>query len=293
MSSIFLGVFFSVISFCLQPCIVGAQNGSIPAAFAFGDSILDTGNNNNLNTLSKCNFSPYGQDLLGGKPTGRFCDGKVPSDLIAEALGIKELLPAYLDPNLRPEDLSTGVCFASGGSGYDSLTANILRVVSMSAQLDLFKEYISKLKEAVGDERANNVLSNGLYLVSAGNNDIAVSFFTTRLRLAQGFPAYSDLLVTAASNFIKELPNVTLAYADVYNTLLDLIQNTAKSGFQVTYPGCCPVGLAGGILCHPSLFGCADVSKYVFWDAAHPTERAYKVLVAEITRKFTSSPSDN
>ena len=45
--------------------------------------------------------------------------------LSAEALGIKETLPAYLDPNLQGKDLPTGVCFASGGSGCDPTTANI------------------------------------------------------------------------------------------------------------------------------------------------------------------------
>lgn len=44
----------------------------------------------------------------------------------AEELGIKELLPAYLDPNLKLTDLPTGVCFASGASGYDPLTPKIV-----------------------------------------------------------------------------------------------------------------------------------------------------------------------
>ena len=42
-----------------------------------------------------------------------------------EELGIKELLPAYLDPNLKSQDLLTGVNFASGGTGYDPLTPKI------------------------------------------------------------------------------------------------------------------------------------------------------------------------
>jgi len=58
-------------------------NFTVPAVLVFGDSIMDTGNNNNITqTLAKCNFPPYGRDFQGGIPTGRFGNGKVPSDLI-------------------------------------------------------------------------------------------------------------------------------------------------------------------------------------------------------------------
>lgn len=43
----------------------------------------------------------------------------------AEGLGLKNLLPAYRDPFLSNNDLPTGVCFASGGSGLDAITARI------------------------------------------------------------------------------------------------------------------------------------------------------------------------
>lgn len=56
-------------------------NVSIPAVLVFGDSIMDTGNNNNMETPSRCNYKPYGKDFQGGIPTGRFSNGKVPSDL--------------------------------------------------------------------------------------------------------------------------------------------------------------------------------------------------------------------
>jgi len=39
----------------------------------------------------------------------------------AELFGVKKILPAYLDPNLKLPDLLTGVSFASGGAGYDPL----------------------------------------------------------------------------------------------------------------------------------------------------------------------------
>lgn len=43
-----------------------------------------------------------------------------------EELGIKEYLPAYLDPDLQENDLLTGVNFASSGSGFDPLTSTIV-----------------------------------------------------------------------------------------------------------------------------------------------------------------------
>ena len=58
------------------------SNATIPALIVFGDSIMDTGNNNGLHTILKCNFPPYGKDFPGGYATGRFSDGRVPSDLI-------------------------------------------------------------------------------------------------------------------------------------------------------------------------------------------------------------------
>ena len=61
-------------------------NETIPAVIVFGDSIVDAGNNNDLQTLIRCNFLPYGQDFDGGVPTGRFCNGKIPSDLIGSNL---------------------------------------------------------------------------------------------------------------------------------------------------------------------------------------------------------------
>lgn len=45
---------------------------------------MDSGNNNNLRTFLKCNFAPYGKDFPGKIATGRFSDGRVPSDIIGK-----------------------------------------------------------------------------------------------------------------------------------------------------------------------------------------------------------------
>ena len=51
----------------------------------FGDSIMDTGNNDYIATVVKSNFKPYGRDLPGGKPTGRFSNGRILSDLLGSS----------------------------------------------------------------------------------------------------------------------------------------------------------------------------------------------------------------
>lgn len=67
------------------------ENMTIPAVYAFGDSIVDQGNNNLLKTLIYCNFLPYGQDFPGGFPSGRFTNGKTPPDLIGNSYFIYPL----------------------------------------------------------------------------------------------------------------------------------------------------------------------------------------------------------
>ncbi|KAE8646940.1 hypothetical protein Csa_020976 [Cucumis sativus] len=66
----------------------------------FGDSTVDTGNNNFISTIFKANYSPYGTDFPGHVATRRFSDGKLIPDMVASKLGIKELVPPFLDPKL-------------------------------------------------------------------------------------------------------------------------------------------------------------------------------------------------
>ncbi|KAK1405511.1 hypothetical protein POM88_005116 [Heracleum sosnowskyi] len=56
----------------------------------------------------------------------RETNARTPSDMIAAELGIKELVPAYLDPSLQIKDLSTSASFASGGTGYDPQTSKLV-----------------------------------------------------------------------------------------------------------------------------------------------------------------------
>ncbi|EOX90787.1 GDSL-like Lipase/Acylhydrolase superfamily protein, putative isoform 1 [Theobroma cacao] len=201
-------IFSFLVALCChgnEAALVLPNNETVPAVLVFGDSIVDPGNNNNLNTIAKSNFPPYGRDFEGG-PTGRFSNGKVPSDLIAEEFGVKELVPAYLDPSLQLEDLLTGVSFASGAAGYDPIAAKISNVLSTSDQLDLFEQYKTKIKSAVGEERAATIISKAIYIVVFGSNDVANIYFGTPIRRTHyDFNSYTDFTVSYASKFLQEL----------------------------------------------------------------------------------------
>ncbi|KAK6161786.1 hypothetical protein DH2020_005167 [Rehmannia glutinosa] len=183
------------ISLPLLGCIARAsinqpENTTIPAVIFFGDSLVDTGNNNYIDTTVKTNYPPYGKDFEGGKPTGRFSNGKVPPDLLVEELGIKPLLPAYLDPSLQDEDLLTGVNFASAAAGYDPLTSDNQSVFSLTDQLEMFKNYTTKLKKIAGDKRSSEILRGK---------------FNCSVQLQYDVASYTELLVSYASSFVQDL----------------------------------------------------------------------------------------
>ncbi|XP_068640787.1 GDSL esterase/lipase EXL3-like [Aristolochia californica] len=182
------------------------KKDKVPALIVFGDSIVDSGNNNGLKTIVKCNFPPYGRDFPQQQPTGRFSNGRIPSDMIASALGVKDLVPAYLDPYLTPEDLLTGVSFASGAAGYDPLTSQLMSVLTLDDELKLFREYQTKLKTIAGEKRASSIINDSIYLVIIGTDDFANSYFSTPFRKKQfDIPSYTDFLVQKASKFYQGL----------------------------------------------------------------------------------------
>lgn len=104
-----------------------SSSGKVPAILVFGDSSVDSGNNNFIPTIAKSNFEPYGRDFQGGNlPTGRFSNGRIAPDFISQAFGLKSTVPAYLDPSYNISDFATGVCFASAGTGFDNATSNVV-----------------------------------------------------------------------------------------------------------------------------------------------------------------------
>ncbi|MCL7022869.1 hypothetical protein MKW94_004981 [Papaver nudicaule] len=178
-----------------------------PAILIFGDSAVDTGNNNYIPTMVKSNHSPYGQDFPNGTATGRFSNGLLVPDLLASSFGIKEFVPPYFDPSLSDNELPTGVSFASAGSGLDELSAKTSGALSMPVQISLFKNYKEDLVNVVGKEEASKIVSGAFVMIDAGGNDILFNFYDTQARRRSQFniTEYHNFLLQKQKSLVKEL----------------------------------------------------------------------------------------
>ena len=178
-------------------CCQSSSNFS--ATFFFGDSLVDTGNNDYLPTQIKADHPPYGRDFPGRAATGRFSNGLMIPDLLSTSLGLKQLVPPYLDPRLSPAELRTGVNFASAGAGFDDATSVVTAgTMPVSRQLMMFDEYVSKLKGVAGESESKRILGEALVMFSAGSNDFAVNFFSlvpNARTLQFGLGGYQDFLL--------------------------------------------------------------------------------------------------
>ncbi|KAJ1289249.1 hypothetical protein BS78_02G149700 [Paspalum vaginatum] len=167
--------------------VVAAAAGKtkVPAIIVFGDSSVDTGNNNFIPTVARSNFWPYGRDYADGLPTGRFSNGRLATEFISEAFGLPPSIPAYLDPDCTIDQLATGVSFASAATGLDNATAGVLSVITLGEQLAYFKEYTERLKVAKGEAAAAEIIGQALYIWSIGTNDFIENYYNLPERRMQ------------------------------------------------------------------------------------------------------------
>ncbi|XP_068652878.1 GDSL esterase/lipase At5g03810-like [Aristolochia californica] len=192
---------------CILASVVAAfGNALVPALIIFGDSIVDVGNNNYLLTIVKANFLPYGRDFVSHKPTGRFCNGKLASDFTAENLGFTSYPPAYLSPEATGNNLLTGVNFGSAASGLYDMTASLSCAISLTKQLQYYKEYQARVVNLVGTANATAIFSGGFHLLSAGSSDFVQNYYINPLLYRFNTPEqFSDILIESFSSFVQNL----------------------------------------------------------------------------------------
>ncbi|XP_022715073.1 GDSL esterase/lipase APG-like [Durio zibethinus] len=178
----------------------------VPAIITFGDSVVDVGNNDYLPTIFKANYPPYGRDFPNNKPTGRFCNGKLATDITAETLGFTTYPPAYLSPEASGKNLLIGANFASAGSGYDDKAAMMNHAVTLTQQLEYFKEYQTKLAKVAGSSKSASIIKDALYVLSAGSGDFLQNYYVNPfLNHAYTPDQYGSFLIDIFTNFVKNI----------------------------------------------------------------------------------------
>lgn len=178
-----------------------------PAFFVFGDSLVDSGNNNYLVTIARADGPPYGIDYPTHRPTGRFSNGLNIPDLISEQLGVESTIP-YLNPELTGEKLLVGANFASAGIGVLNDTGvQFLNIIRMPRQFEFFQQYQQRLSALIGAEQAQKRVNEGIVLIVLGGNDFVNNYFQPfSLRPSQySLPDFARLVVTEYRNILKRL----------------------------------------------------------------------------------------
>ncbi|RDY01690.1 GDSL esterase/lipase [Mucuna pruriens] len=183
-----------------------AAKYNVTCILVFGDSSVDSGNNNALHTTMKSNFPPYGKNFFDSRPTGRFSNGRLATDFVAEALGYRKVIPPFLDPNLKAEDLPYGVSFASAATGFDDYTAEVSNVLPVSKQIEYFAHYKIHLRKLVGEARTEFITRNALYIISMGTNDFLQNYFLEPTRPKQfSLQEFETFLLSRFTRDVEEM----------------------------------------------------------------------------------------
>ncbi|KAL8159140.1 hypothetical protein V2J09_000677 [Rumex salicifolius] len=139
------------------------------AMFVFGDSLVDSGNNNFLNSLAKANYIPYGMDFFSG-PTGRFSNGKTFIDYLAELLDLPH--PVNYINTSGDQNILKGVNYASASAGILDETGQTLgERYSLNKQVLNFESTLDQLKRGMKEGDVYQLLGDALVVMVLGSND--------------------------------------------------------------------------------------------------------------------------
>ncbi|XP_017218967.1 GDSL esterase/lipase At4g16230 isoform X1 [Daucus carota subsp. sativus] len=317
------------------------------ASFVFGDSLVEAGNNNYIQSLSKANYPPNGIDF--GKPTGRYTNNRTIVDIIGQQVGFKDFTPPYLAPTTRGAVILKGVNYASGGGGIVNETgALFVGRINFDAQIDYFANTRQDIISQIGAPAAARLLETALFSITIGSNDFLNNYLVpvvtevrrridppevfintlisryrvqlTRLynlggrkfivpnvgplgctpyqrdvnliigdncatRANQIVQSFNRQLKSLLTELTAKLSGSTFLYANVNHIFVDILQNYKSYGFENANSACCfSAGRRGGIIpCGPGPSAvCPDRSKYVFWDAYHPSDVTNSILAKRL-----------
>ncbi|KAH0775891.1 hypothetical protein KY290_007302 [Solanum tuberosum] len=169
---------FSIILSLLLIIGVGISQSEARAFFVFGDSLVDSGNNNYLATTARADSPPYGIDYPTRRATGRFSNGYNIPDIISQQIGSSESPLPYLSPSLTGQRLLVGANFASAGIGILNDTGvQFINIIRMPQQLDYFRQYQRRVSGLIGEASTQRLVNQALVLMTLGGNDFVNNYF--------------------------------------------------------------------------------------------------------------------
>ncbi|XP_010258913.1 PREDICTED: GDSL esterase/lipase At1g71250-like [Nelumbo nucifera] len=202
--------------------VQSGDSANVPAIFIFGDSLSDSGNNNYIPTLAKSNYPPYGIDFPLG-PTGRFSNGKLVVDILAEMLGLP-YAPPFSDPStMNNLQILQGVNYASATAGVlDETGKQYMGSIPFNRQIDDFQQTVSRIYTLFGQNTTamNAYISKALMMVSIGSNDYLNNYLRPDIysTSTQYTPlAFSNLLVQQIAQQLLALYNMGARKFVVYS----------------------------------------------------------------------------
>ncbi|TXG48009.1 hypothetical protein EZV62_027303 [Acer yangbiense] len=163
----------------------------VPALYVFGDSTVDSGNNNFLPSMSKANYTPYGVDFVDGKPTGRFSNGRTEADFIAQVAWLPFPPPCL---GLSKEEQKT---LRTGGT-----------CLTFDNQIGLFETTVKNLQPLFDSpKKMDDYLSKSLFFISIRNADISTGYdlLDNTTKQQTPFPNFAQAISQKFSDNIKRL----------------------------------------------------------------------------------------
>ncbi|XP_008221893.1 PREDICTED: GDSL esterase/lipase At3g26430-like [Prunus mume] len=209
------------LSVSLAPCLVLASTScKFPAIFNFGDSNSDTGGFSAVFGQAR---PPHGESYFHG-PAGRYCDGRLVIDFIANSLGLP-FLSAYLDS--VGSNFSHGANFATAASTIrpqnTTLHQSGFSPISLDVQYDEFYDFpprsqIVRSQGGVFEQLMPKAedFSRALYTFDIGQNDLAAGFFFN-MSTAQ-VKAYVPDVLNQFKSIVKNVYDQGGRYFWIHNT---------------------------------------------------------------------------
>uniref|UniRef100_A0A0E0QAI0 Esterase n=2 Tax=Oryza TaxID=4527 RepID=A0A0E0QAI0_ORYRU len=192
-----------------------------PAIFNFGDSNSDTGG---LSALIAVVPPPFGRTYFG-MPAGRFSDGRLTIDFMAQSLGIR-YLSAYLDS--VGSNFSQGANFATAAASIRPANGSIfvsgISPISLDVQTSQFEQFINRSQFVYSNIGGiyreilpkAEYFSRALYTFDIGQNDLTMGYFDNMS--TEQVEAYVPDLMERFSAAIQKVYSLGGRYFWVHNT---------------------------------------------------------------------------